>query len=60
MFLAFFFNFILSIILVPLFTCKWKDKQNRWGAFLLSILGMTPFLAVPFIWLICHVHGIRK
>lgn len=59
MFLAYFFNFILSIILVPLFTCKWKDKSNRWAAFLLSI-GLTPFIGVPFIWLILYIHDIKK
>lgn len=45
-------NIIASIILVPLFTCQWKDRQDRWGAFFLSILGLTPFIAVPFMWFI--------
>lgn len=50
-----FINIILSIVLVPLFTHGWKDKQNRWGAFILSILGLTPFLGVPFMWLVVRV-----
>lgn len=45
-------NIILSIVLVPLFTSCWKDKQNRWGAFILSVLGLTPFLGVPIMWLV--------
>ena len=43
-------NVILSIILVPLFTLGWKDKQKRWVAFFLSLMGFTPFFGVPFIW----------
>lgn len=45
-------NIILSIVLIPLFTSRWKDKQNRWGAFILSVLGLTPFLGVPIMWLV--------
>ncbi len=50
-----FINIILSIVLVPLFTSKWKDKQNRWGAFFLSVLGLTPFLGVPAMWLVARL-----
>ena len=48
-------NIISSIILVPLFTTRWKDKQNRWGAFFLSVLGLTPFLGVPLMWLVAYL-----
>ena len=44
------FNFILSIILVPLFTLGWKSRQNRFGAFCVSVIGFTPFLGVPITW----------
>ena len=45
-----FINFILSIVLVPLFTLGWKSRQNRFGAFCISVLGFTPFLGVPVTW----------
>lgn len=48
-------NILLSIVLVPLFTHKWKDKQNKWGAFILSVLGLTPFLGVPVMWLVARL-----
>ena len=57
MFLAYFFNFILSIILVPLFTLGWKDKQKRWVAFFLSLMGFTPFFGVPFLWFLYKING---
>lgn len=50
-------NIILSAMLVPLFTSKWKDRQNRWGAFFLSALGLTPFLGVPVMWLVARLTG---
>lgn len=50
-------NVILSIILVPLFTLGWKDKQKRWVAFFLSLMGFTPFFGVPFIWFLYRING---
>lgn len=40
-------NVILSIILVPLFTLGWKDKQKRWVAFFFVTNGIHSFFRSP-------------